>query len=46
MRRTLVSMGAKEKPGGSIEHTPQSLAFVVIFILVMIGIALLVEFSK
>lgn len=46
MRNTLVSMGAKEKPGGKIEHTPESLAFAVILIVVVVGIALLVELSK
>ena len=46
MRRAATSLGAKEKPGGKIEHTPESLAYVIMLIVGMVVIALLFECSK
>lgn len=46
MRNTLVSLGAKEQKDGKIEHSPDSLVFAVIIVIVMVGVALLVECSK
>lgn len=46
MRRAVTSLGAKEKPGGKIEHTPESLAYVIILIICVVGVAALVECSK
>lgn len=46
MRNTLVSFGAKEHRDGKIEHSPESLAYAVILMIIMVGVALLVECSK
>lgn len=41
MRRALVSLGAKEKPGGKIEHSSESAAYVVAVIVAMVIFAIL-----
>jgi len=49
MRRVLTDLGAKEKQGGEIEHTPESkdfaVGYVIIMIVLMAGIAVISQCS-
>ncbi len=41
LRRTLVSLGAKEKPGGGIEHSAESKSFATAYAALVVALAVL-----